>query len=246
MGKLVFLTGDIIEECKNMDAIVNAQNKYMQMGSGICGAIYRAGGAELYDYCQNTYKEYMVDNEVRITPGFNLNCDVIHVLAPKAFEQNEPITKLMKCYDNLLQNIKDNNYKNILIPSLGTGYHGYNHEDIARKLVEKLDSFCKKNDINIYFINRFPIYTDIYLNEYLDLNNINLKEELSEVNKNIIKEILKKYDLYNLDIKNKYKDFVSGKDIKDMCLVEKIFCLQYTIDRYDVNISDLKPLIDTM
>ena len=34
MGKLYFITGDIIENSKGMDAIVNAQNKYMINGSG--------------------------------------------------------------------------------------------------------------------------------------------------------------------------------------------------------------------
>lgn len=46
------LTGDIIENSKDMNAIVNAQNKYMIDGSGICGAVYRNAGIELLDYCQ--------------------------------------------------------------------------------------------------------------------------------------------------------------------------------------------------
>ena len=61
MGKLYLTCGDFILNSNNMDAIVNAQNKYMQYGSGICGAICRASGNELIEYCQNTYKEYMVN-----------------------------------------------------------------------------------------------------------------------------------------------------------------------------------------
>lgn len=41
MEKLYLITGDIIENSNSMDAIVNAQNKYMINGSGICGAVYR-------------------------------------------------------------------------------------------------------------------------------------------------------------------------------------------------------------
>lgn len=81
MGTLHLITGDIIENCIDMDAIVNAQNKYMQNGSGVCGAIYNAAGISLLEYCQKNYKEYMTDGEVRITPGFNLKCDIIHILA---------------------------------------------------------------------------------------------------------------------------------------------------------------------
>ena len=107
MGKLYLTFGDFILNSNNMDAIVNAQNKYMQYGSGICGAICRASGNELIEYCQNTYKEYMVNGEVRITPGFNLPMDIIHVLAPKYYEETDPINSLMDCYNNLLLNIKN-------------------------------------------------------------------------------------------------------------------------------------------
>ena len=50
MGKFYLITGDIINKSKGMDAIVNAQNRYMSHGSGICGAIYNASGFELDEY----------------------------------------------------------------------------------------------------------------------------------------------------------------------------------------------------
>ena len=51
MGRLFLTTGDYISNSNGMDAIVNAANKYMINGSGICGAIYVAAGVELIDYC---------------------------------------------------------------------------------------------------------------------------------------------------------------------------------------------------
>ena len=132
MGKLFLITGDIIENSQGMDAIVNAQNKYMSYGSGVCGAISRAAGNDLLDYCKNNYSSNMENCEIRITPGFNLKMDIIHVLAPKAYEEENPIDSLMLCYNNLLNEIKNHNYKKVIIPSLGTGVHGYNHNE-ARK-----------------------------------------------------------------------------------------------------------------
>ena len=131
MGTLHLITGDIIENCIDMDAIVNAQNKYMQMGSGVCGAIYNAAGIDLLNYCRNNYKEYMIDGEVRITPGFNLKSNIVHVLAPKAFEQQNPLNSLLDCYENLLDSIKENHYKKVILPSLGVGIHGYKHDQIS-------------------------------------------------------------------------------------------------------------------
>ncbi len=168
MGKLHLITGDIIENSVGMDAIVNAQNKYMIRGSGICGAIYSAAGNELEEYCKENYKTNMKDKEVRITPGFNLNMDIIHVLAPKYFEQQNPLEELIDTYNNLLKSIKENNYKKVLIPSLGTGFHGYKHNEVAKEVINVLNNFCNNNDIDIYFINLNQEVTNIYKEE---LNN---------------------------------------------------------------------------
>jgi O-acetyl-ADP-ribose deacetylase (regulator of RNase III) len=51
-GKLIFLSGDYITNSKGMNAIVNAANKYMIQGSGICCAIYKAAGPKLQEYCK--------------------------------------------------------------------------------------------------------------------------------------------------------------------------------------------------
>ena len=41
MGKLHLTCGDYISNSLDMNAMVNAQNKYMQNGSRICGAVYK-------------------------------------------------------------------------------------------------------------------------------------------------------------------------------------------------------------
>lgn len=169
MGKLFLTTGDYIKNSEGMDAIVNSQNKYMSYGSGICGVIYRAAGKELLNYCKDNYNSDMQVGEVRITPGFDLKMDIIHVLAPKAFEENEPIQKLIETYKNVLEKIKNNNYKKVLFNSLGTGVHGYNHNDVAEPLINLLYEFCEKNDISIYFNTVYPMQKDIYLKELLKI-----------------------------------------------------------------------------
>ena len=60
----------------------------MSYESGVCGAIYNAcGRLEMEQYYKNTWTWNMIENEVRITPGFKLGIDVIHILAPKEYEK---------------------------------------------------------------------------------------------------------------------------------------------------------------
>ena len=246
MGKLYFTCGDYISNSKGMDAIVNATNKYMAYGSGICGAIYNASGFELEEYCKNTYHEYMKNGEVRITSGFKLPMDIIHVLAPKFYEESDPINALMDCYDNLLQEIKIKGYKKVLLCSLGTGIHGYKHEDVAIPLVNLLSGFCKLNDVEIYFNNMYPLYQDIYLRHYLNINNLDLKNDLSKLNVEDMLNYLITNNLTENDIKSKYKNFVNNKDLEELCLSEKIICLQYTLENFKVSKDQVMILIESL
>ncbi len=246
MGKLYLTCGDYISNSHGMDAIVNASNKYMINGSGICGAIYNACGMKLLDYCKNNYKEYMVNGEVRITSGFKLNMDVIHVLAPKYYEEQDPINSLMNCYKNLLNEIKQQQYKKVLLCSLGTGVHGYKHEEVALPLIKLLNEFCKTNDIEIYFNNIYPLYKDVYLKHYLGINKLVLKKDLENLDIPEIKKYLELNCLNDINIKDKYKNFVKDLELKELCLTQKLICLQYTIYNFDVTKEQIKILVESL
>lgn len=246
MGKLFLTTGDYISNATGMDAIVNAANKYMINGSGICGAVYRAAGIELLNYCKNTYLEEMANNEVRITPGYKLNMDIIHVLAPKAYEEIDPINELMKSYKNLLDVIAQKKYKKVLLCSLGTGIHGYKHEDVSKALMQLLNNFCKINDVEIYFNNLYPLHKDIYLKEFLKINFIDLKKDLTKLNLEEILNYLNDNNLIENDIKNKYVNFVKNRELEELCLTEKLICLQYTLENFKVTKEQIMILINSL
>ena len=244
MGKLFLLTGDYMLNSKGKDAIVNAANKYMEHGGGICGVIYSNAGPELISYCKDNYSSNMVNGEVRITPGFNIGMDIIHVLAPVYYEVKDPINELLKGYNNMLDEILKHNYKNVLICSLGTGVFGYNHDDVAKPLIELLNDFCKNNDVNIYLNNMYPTYKDIYLKEYLRVNNLDIKKDLANLDIDGIKKYLYDNNLVENDIKSKYNEFVKFRDIKDCCLTERLIMLQYVVDIIeDVKKEDIEVLI---
>lgn len=186
----------------------------------------------------------METGEVRITSGFNLNMDIIHILAPVSYEEKDPINKLMESYDNLLESILDNHYQKVIMPSIGTGTFAYNHEDIAQQLMEKLNNFCTNNNVAIYFINRYPLYTNIYLKELINIKNIDLKNDLIKCDN--INKYLEDNNLINLNSKALYKEFLENKDLPNMCLADKLIALQYVIENFDVTNEQIKIIVDSI
>ncbi len=153
MGKLRIVSGNVLDYLDNMDAIVNSNNQYMMCGSGVCGLIYKtANKNKLEEYCKNNFKEHMKTNEVRITKGFDLGIDIIHIYCPKNYESKNPIEELKQSYINILNIAKEKDYKNILSVSLGTGVHGYKHNEIAHIITELLKTLVNENDINFTLV----------------------------------------------------------------------------------------------
>lgn len=66
----------------NVDAIVNAANTDLRMGSGVCGAIFHAAGAEQMQNACDKLAPIQTGQAV-ITPGFRLSAKfVIHAAGP--------------------------------------------------------------------------------------------------------------------------------------------------------------------
>lgn len=150
MGKLILVSGDIIKNSEYAEAIVNSANSYMELGGGVCGAIYENAGIELLEnYCHNKWLKEMEVNEIRITPGFYLAKEIIHIYVPRYFEEKDPIGKLKESYIKLFDVIIKEKYKSVITASLGTGFHFYPHEEIAEMVINLLKDFCSKNDIEV-------------------------------------------------------------------------------------------------
>ena len=153
MGRLSIVSGNILEHLRDKDLIVNSANQYMTYGSGVCGVIYKKANRELLeDYCKIHYKGYMKVNEVRITPGFNLGLDILHIYCPKYYESKTPLQDLLDSYNKIFLSAKEKGYKNIVSISLGTGIHGYKHNDIAKDIVNELGKLVNKYDIDFTLV----------------------------------------------------------------------------------------------
>ena len=176
--KLRLLVGDITSDriLEGHDLIVNPTNPAMVCGGGVSGAIFhKAGVDELERYTQDTFDIHYLRNnykeenlmkvgDIRITPGFNLGMDIMFVQGPNKWEYEEPtdnvyyhsgkIDVLIEVYKKLLNVAFAKGYKNILLPSLGTGSYGFTHEETAKPVTELLSNFVKDKDVRIDFVIR--------------------------------------------------------------------------------------------
>lgn len=164
MGKLNIVSGNLFDYLENKDLIVNSANKYLAYGGGICGQIYKIAGKKLEEYCNNNYKEYLEVNDIIITPNFNIGIDILNIYCPKKHESKKPLEDLLKSYNNIFIAAKNKGYKNIISVSLGTGIHGYKHNEIAINVINELKYLVKEYDINFTLVLANEKIYNLYIN----------------------------------------------------------------------------------
>ncbi len=117
------------------DAIVNAANKQLVAGSGVCGKIWEQGGDHIFQECREYLSENkrqnLEDGEAMITSGGRLKArHVIHAVGPSIENGKNPNSEekqsLYNAYFNSLILASDNNLESIAFPSISTGIFNFN------------------------------------------------------------------------------------------------------------------------
>jgi O-acetyl-ADP-ribose deacetylase (regulator of RNase III) len=87
--------------------IVNAANRKLTAGGGVCGVIHGAAGPNLEMYCKSIIKFWKKDikpGTAVITPGGNLPCKIMHAVGPVygEYEHKDACKLLAKTYTAIL------------------------------------------------------------------------------------------------------------------------------------------------
>ncbi len=119
-----------------VDAIVNAANRDLAPGGGVCGAIHRAAGPELAQACRKLGG--CETGDAKITRGYRLPAGhVIHAVGPVwgGGESGED-TALAGCYRNALSLARANGLRSVAFPAISTGIYGFPAERAAMIAVQ--------------------------------------------------------------------------------------------------------------
>lgn len=184
----------------NVDAIVNAANTQLQMGGGVCGAIFKSAGAvKLQAACDKLAP--IETGEAVITPGFALPAKyVIHAAGPvyrrHSPEQNEKL--LRSAYISSLQLAVKSHCESIAFPLISSGIYGYPKEEALRVATSAIKDFLAGHDMDVYlavfdkasFVLSEKLLGEVssYIDEHYVEEHLKRRHELLDVERSALDE----------------------------------------------------------
>jgi O-acetyl-ADP-ribose deacetylase (regulator of RNase III) len=133
------VVGDLTQQ--RVDAIVNAANEELAPGGGVCGAIRRAGGDEIFEECARLGG--CATGDAKATGAGRLPArHVVHAVGPvwQGGRAGEP-EALASAYRRSLEIARDLGCRTIAFPALSTGIYGYPPELAAPVAVDTARPF---------------------------------------------------------------------------------------------------------
>jgi O-acetyl-ADP-ribose deacetylase len=149
---MTFVVGDLTTQ--DVDAIVNAANEALAPGGGVCGAIHRAGGDEIFEECAKLGG--CATGDAKATGGGRLQARyVIHAVGPTWHGGNAGEAALLaSAHRRALEIAEELGCRTVAFPALSTGIYGYPPEEAAPVAVAALAELAHRFDeVRLVFLD---------------------------------------------------------------------------------------------
>lgn len=146
----------------DVDAIVNAANKELLPGGGVCGAIFQGAKSKGLEMDCKKLGPIKTGQAV-ITSAYNLPSKyIIHAVGPIYRDGLSGEEELLRnAYLNSLKLAKKHSIKSIAFPLISAGIYGYPLKEACKIAVDTIREFLKKEDMDVTIAVLDPNIYDI-------------------------------------------------------------------------------------
>ncbi|MGI2326897.1 macro domain-containing protein [Planococcus sp. YIM B11945] len=182
----------------NSDAIVNAANSALQMGGGVCGAIFQAAGArKLQAACDKI--GHCPAGEAVLTDGFDLDAKfIIHAVGPIWHGGGQGEEQLLRaCYKNSLQLALEHGCESIAFPLISSGIYGYPKDQALHVAMNEIGKFLMDHEMQVYLVvfdaKAFGLSRKLFkeIEAYIDEHYVDEQEMSYSRNRKIMEQELR-------------------------------------------------------